>query len=57
MCSAIPVILAVSEEIGLAVAVLKGGVNVVRNSVPVRNWPGIARVNWGIFLRVKLVVI
>ena len=57
MCSAIPVILAVCEEICLAVAVLKGGVNVVRKSVPVRNGPGIACIYWGIFLWVKLVVI
>lgn len=52
-----PVILAVFEEVGLAVAVLEGGVDVVRNPVPVGHRPGIAGVNRRIFLGVKLVVI
>ena len=53
----IPVILAVFEEVGLAVAVLKGGVDIVGDAVPVGDGPGVAGINRGIFLRVKLVVI
>jgi hypothetical protein len=49
--------LAVFEEVSLAVAVLEGGVDVVRYPVPVGHRPGIAGVNRGIFLWVKLVII
>ena len=49
--------MAVLEEVGLAVAVLEGGVDVVGDPVPVGDGAGVAGINRGIFLGVKLVVI
>ena len=48
--------MAVFKEVGLTIAVLKGGVDVVKNPIPVGDRPGIARINRGILLGVEFVV-
>ena len=52
-----PKVLSLFEEVGVAVVVAESGVNIIRDSLPVRNRPRIGIVHWGSLLWVKLPIL
>ena len=52
-----PIVLSLLKEVGVAVLIAESSVDVIRNSFPVRNRPGIGLVHWRSLLRVKLPVL
>ena len=52
-----PIVLSLFEEVGVAVVVAESGVNIIRDSLPVRNRPRIGIVHWGSLLWVKLPIL
>ena len=53
----LPVVLAVPEEVSVAVAVLHHGVDAVGDAVPVGDGTRVTLLHWRVFLRVKLPII
>ena len=52
-----PIVLLSFKEVGVAVVVAEGSVNIIRNSFPVRYWPRVSRVHWRPLLWVKLPIL
>ena len=52
-----PIVLLSLKEVGVAVVVAEGSVNIIRNSFPVRNWPRVSLVHWRPLLWVKLPIL
>ena len=52
-----PIVLSLFKEVGVAVVVAESGVNIIRDSLPVRDRPRIGIVHWGSLLWVKLPIL